>query len=88
MGNIVSKTEVLYNGLTDGECLMLQQRDWDGLEHLRFSKNRLKRELGEEAHEYVLGNWAEEQKALYHSGKLPQDKIDALNAMDGWTWGS
>ena len=89
MGKIVEaiyKLSNLYNGLTNGEYLMVEQCDWEGLAQLRFSKNRRKRELGNRAHEYVCAKWADTQKALYHSGKLSQEHIDALNATEGWTW--
>ena len=69
---------------------MLQQCDWTGLEHLRFSKNQRKRKLGIRAFKLACEEsltWEKEQKALYFSGKLPQDKIDRLNATEGWTWG-
>ena len=38
-------------------------------------------------HEYLEAMlWAEEQKKLYHMGKLSDDKVKKLNETEGWTW--
>ena len=32
------------------------------------------------------GMWAYQQVKLYIAGKLSQEKIDMLNATEGWSW--
>jgi hypothetical protein len=35
----------------------------------------------------TLGAWASYIRQRYRTGRLPQDRIDALNAVPGWEWG-
>ena len=37
--------------------------------------------------EVAAAFWALHQKQLYWKGDLPQDKIDKLEATEGWSWG-
>jgi len=34
-----------------------------------------------------LGAWTSYIRQRYRAGRLPQDRIDALNAVPGWEWG-
>ena len=35
---------------------------------------------------WKVGQWVATQRGAYRNGRLPQDRIDALNAVPGWTW--
>lgn len=35
---------------------------------------------------FALGRWVAVQRSHYHAGKLSQQNIEALEAMEGWTW--
>ena len=35
----------------------------------------------------TLGAWASYIRQRYRTGRLPQDRIDALNSIPGWEWG-
>jgi len=36
---------------------------------------------------YRLGAWARQQRSLYKRGELTPDRIDQLEAIQGWSWG-
>jgi superfamily II DNA or RNA helicase len=33
-----------------------------------------------------IGNWINDQKNIYKKGTLPQDRIELLESLEGWTW--
>ena len=72
------------NQLSVGECLdqhKIKELEKKNKETLHLLANMVKE------YEYLETQlWAEEQKKLYHMGKLADDKIKKLNETEGWTW--
>jgi superfamily II DNA or RNA helicase len=40
----------------------------------------------EDADEKRLGQWQSDQRTLYKKGTLPEERVKALNATEGWVW--
>ena len=56
------------------------------LKDFQKSNGRLPRRPDVDGDGLKIGVWAKDKRAAYHAGRLPADRIAALEGVPGWTW--
>lgn len=60
-----------------------------GLGHLQRYARREGHAVVPQSHienEFKLGRWVAKQRRVYRAGRMPQERIDALESVNGWSW--
>ena len=65
---------------------ILWEDSFDRLKAFQQDKGRFPDQKEADADGMRLGNWASRQRTAYHRGKLPAERISALEGLPGWAW--